>query len=274
MDIFNIFEDMLTYPFRDLNKFLTIGILSLLVFPSSLLILRILAPYSIEFFLENYFELKFVVYAISLMVSVFISGYCFSIVKNTLKNKESLPEFDLINNTVNGIKVFFINFIYYLIPFLITIIAILVVNNQINYLSGLKSFLLSCSSITIFNIFSTDPTLYSTMILFFVNFTMPFIIFIITIFQIIAIGRFVDNNSFKSAFQFKKIVKSIKNIGIRKYSMFFIILQLIYFIFELIIRSIELVSSPIAIVVISLLILPFIALTSSRAIGLIYKESK
>lgn len=274
MNIFNIFEDILSYPFRDWNKFLAIGILSLLVFPSSLFILRILAPYSIEFVLENYFELKFLVYTISFVASVFISGYSFSVVENTLKNKETLPNFDLINNIINGIKVFLINFIYYLIPFLISFLVFLLVTRQVNYLSGIKSFLLSCSSITVFNIFSTDLNLYTTSILFFANFIMPFIIFIITIFQLIAIGRFASTNSFKSAFQFKKIVNSIKNIGIGKYLIFFIILQIIYFIFELIIESVETISAPVAIVVISLLILPFIALSSSRAIGLIYKESK
>jgi len=103
---------------------------------------------------------------------------------------------------------------------------------------------------------------------------MPFIVFIITIFQLIAIGRFANTNSFKSAFQFKEILKSIKNIGFGKYLIFFTILQIIYFMFELIMVTVEIISIPIAILVISLLILPFLALSSSRAIGLIYKESK
>jgi len=121
-----------------------------------------------------------------------------------------------------------------------------------------------------FNLFYMDQF----TIAFIMNVLIPFIIAIISLFQLIAIARFADTKNFKSSFNLKEIINDIKNIGWKRYVVFIICLYLIYFVISFFKAFLIAFLLILQIIFMYLIFYPYLIFISSRAVGLIYNESK
>lgn len=123
---------------------------------------------------------------LSLIISLFIFGYQYSVVRFSIDRKEDLPGFDdIVSMLVNGIKYFIVIVAYNIIPALILAGGIILVGNS--------SVLLIISLISA-------------------------LLFIIAFFlQIMALNNMVAHDSLKKAFDIREITDNISNLGWGKY---------------------------------------------------------
>lgn len=275
MKIPNLFKDALIYPVNNWKKFIIVGILALFIIPN----LFLQAGYFNSYLLndpQGYFELNILLYIISFLVSIFILGYGFSIIKNTINNPQKSPNFNIKSNFTDGLKVFLINVIYFLIPFLALILIFSYVFYPFDYMGTILVLILNSCSILVVTVF-LDFTLFNIIpfiIAFTINLVIPSIMVILSLFQLIAIARFADKKDFKSSFNLKEIMGDIKNIGWKKYIIFIICLYGLYFLISFITTFLIVLPLFLQVILMYLIFYPYLIFISSRAVGLIYSELK
>ena len=116
MSLSQIITDSIKYPFSDLKKFAIVGVIALLagisnVFPTlgvdngAVLLIGIV---------------------ISLIFALILSGFGLSVIKKAVGHADEIPDIDPVNNFIDGIKVLVISIVYFLIPFIITLILAMI----------------------------------------------------------------------------------------------------------------------------------------------------
>ncbi|MDR2966976.1 MAG: DUF4013 domain-containing protein [Methanobacteriaceae archaeon] len=259
MEITKLFEDALKYPTKDWNKLLTLGgltlipmiVLSLLIVPIALngssLNYNYLASLSVTMLL-----ILAVAAILAIILGIIYWGYELSIIRNTIALKEELPEFEWGNLIVDGLKVLVLSIVYSIIPGIVSFIMML----SVGFLSATAS--------------NTSSIVFANLFLF-------LIVFIISIiFQLllyIAMGKLAETDSLSDAINFIDVFNKIGEIGWANYIIWIIInciiLAIIGFIMG-IISIIPIIGALIAFV----LFIPYIVIYHSRALGLLYNESK
>ena len=209
--------DGLKYPFKDIKKVLSFGILFSILNVISLFIsfksldlyratLRILEKRN-----GGVLSLKFsqlpsgevytitILAIISFIIILFILGYEYNIVKFSIEKKESLPGFDdILNIFKKGIKYFIVALAYNIIPAIILSVGIALVHN---------SSILS------------------------VIFIISMILFIIAFFiQIMALNNMIAHDNIAKGFDLREIINNISNLGWGKYIGIIIFTSIIYMI--------------------------------------------
>lgn len=263
MNISELFSESLTYPTKDIDKLLTLGVLFFLdgilsLLPSITIALNQDLATQILYFISNIF---------GIVVIFIVFGYALSIVKSTINNS-TMPSIEIIKNIIDGIKLFIISIIFYVLPLTITLI--------IAYFTGVLNSILELSLIYLSygpEVISQIPNLSS------LTFNMDIVIsvaiigvilFVLaTLFLIIAIARFADTNSMKSSFNFKEILNDINKISLKNY-LISIVLFLILLLVILIIATVVSIIPFVGLIIFFLVILPFIIIFSGRTLGLIY----
>ncbi len=197
-------KEGLKYPFNDVRKLLGCGVLFALISALSVFI----GVKSIDIFRATAhlaeqtnttaFHLSFSqlptgdinlmigLAVVSFIISLFIMGYQYDVVKFSIAKKEDLPGFsDILGMLVKGIKYFIVTLAYNIIPAIILIGGIILV--------GDSSILLGIVLISL-------------------------LLFIIAYFLLImALNNMVAHESIKKAFDFKEIIGNIANLGWGKY---------------------------------------------------------
>lgn len=108
MKISEIFKDSLTYPSSDWNKLLILGLLIIVAN-----IVTFLPAVGISLHNIGITGLLLtIVSIISLIINLFIMGYSFNVIRETISNINVLPEFNAGDNLIDGIKVFIITIVY------------------------------------------------------------------------------------------------------------------------------------------------------------------
>ncbi|WP_296887764.1 DUF4013 domain-containing protein [uncultured Methanobrevibacter sp.] len=209
--------DGLKYPFKDIKKVLSFGILFSIINVISLFIsfksldlyratLRILEKRN-----GGELSLKFsqlpsgevytitILAIISFIIILFILGYEYDIVKFSIEKKESLPRLDdILNIFKKGIKYFIVALAYNIIPAIILSVGIALVHN---------SLILS------------------------VIFIISMILFIIAFFiQIMALNNMIAYDKLSKAFDLREIINNISNLGWGKYIGIILFTSIIYMI--------------------------------------------
>lgn len=237
MSLSQIITDSIKYPFSDLKKFAIVGIIALLagisnVFPTlgvdngAVLLIGIV---------------------ISLIFALILSGFGLSVIKKAVGHADEIPDIDPVNNFIDGIKVLVISIVYFLIPFIITLILAMITG-------------------------AIGAGLDNVVAAFGVIGVLALIVFIIfAIFEIIALARFAKADEFGAAFNFGEIFEDIKNIGILKI-LALIIIAIIIIIIASIIASVFALIPFVGIIIAEILIGAFVVLFYNRAIGLLYAE--
>ena len=121
---------------------------------------------------------------ISVIVSLFITGYLYEIIKFTIEGKNNLPKFDNFKNMfINGVKVTVVMIVYSIVPSILSNISVKLSSSQptIALVVGIIAVILSI---------------------------------ILTLMGIMAVNNMAaNNNSLKSAFNRKGILALISSIG-------------------------------------------------------------
>jgi len=239
MNVTGLFSDSFTYPFRDANKFLFLGAVFIVGALLTIIPVFVSAVVSINVGMSLLLaKITFIVMGIILFViSVIISGYGIRVIRKTLLNPDMVPSFDLGKNLISGFKFTLLSVVYYFIPVTISIL--------LSYFTG-------------------------SPIVFMVWFILSLIA---TFFLIIATSRLAETDSLKEALKIDEVIEDISRIGLANYIIWivlYITLGIIIFFFSFIIISIPFIGLFIGF----LAIMPFIAMFSARAIGLLYNESK
>lgn len=237
MSLSEIITDSIKYPFSDITKFIIVGIVALLAGLASVF----------STFEVDSFALIVLGSVVSLVFSLILSGYGLNVIKNTLNFSDALPDIDPVNNFIDGIKVFIISLVYFLIPFIITFILALItgaIGVGLDHI-GAAVIITVFISVIVFILFS--------------------------LFEVIALARFAKTEQFGDAFNLGEIVEDIKKIGFVKLIGLIIIVMIVIVIAVLIVMLVALIPF-VGIIVSQILMGAFVSLFYNRAIGLLYAD--
>ena len=173
-------------------------------------------------------------------------GYSINVIKRGIDNSNEIPDFDFVNNFVDGLKLILIGFVYFIIPLIITLVLLFVfgaIGSGLNQVVG---------SLGIWALIA--------------------VIFIIFgIFAIVAQARFAISHSISDALSIGEVFEDVKRIGILKIILFLIVVSILISVLALILAIITVIPV-IGVMIIDLLLGGFIFLFLNYGIGLLYAE--
>ncbi|WP_296794591.1 DUF4013 domain-containing protein [uncultured Methanobrevibacter sp.] len=131
MDLGEIIKDSLAYPINNIKSLIVYGILGIIVgivVGSSFLgmVVSINGGKVVETLASG-----FIGFVVALFVGFVVSGYQLDIVKFGIDRRNDGPSFDVMRQFFNGVKVFVVSLIYYVIPLIIVAILGLFLKNWI-----------------------------------------------------------------------------------------------------------------------------------------------
>ncbi|MCL2157418.1 MAG: DUF4013 domain-containing protein [Methanobrevibacter sp.] len=272
MDMTKIFEDSLTYPAKNLKKLVDIGILTI-----PIIILIFITVISVSF--KSFIVAAF--FGIITLISVIIigliySGYSLGVTREVIENRlmseniNAFPGFKFGENIVDGIKVVVLSIVYLIIPIIITVILAYalglfnggIVNQYISMINSSYSTNSSAVHLNQLNIsFALVQGVYFILILIF------------SFFMLIAKARLAETSKLSSIFEIREIFDTVAKIGWGNYVIWFILLYIIGGIIGFVLGIVAIIPL-IGAIIGFLIIIPFMIIFESIALGLIYNESK
>lgn len=265
MNISEIIKTSITYPMNDSKTYLIFGIICLLASVSSIATALTKNPY-----------VSIIAGIISIIFILIVYGYNLNVLKLGIDKSEKLPEFDLVNQLVLGIKLIVVSFVYYLIPLIISIILAFAMGIPQGLVTLFSSMVNATSTTAIAS--SAATNFLVSLGLFSIIVTILFIIF--TFFAVMGQCRLAKTGSIKESVTFKGAFADMKSIGILRLIAFLIVLIIIVgiitfvvsFIFGLIIALAGVAGVIITSIIGGLLVNSYINLFGSYALGLLYSD--
>ncbi|WP_409200483.1 DUF4013 domain-containing protein [Methanobrevibacter sp. DSM 116169] len=241
MNFTEIFKDALKYPSQNWKIVLILGVL--LLIPE--LISTGGSLDSTQPFLPIFGGI------IGIILGIFVSGYLVSDLKSTIESNDSLPEIDLSNNIIDGLKYLVVNIVYAIIY----VILLMVFGFLIVFSSEVSGIL-----VAIFGIIAL------------------ILVIAIALFALISYARLADTGSIGEALNLKEVWEDINTIGIGNlitWALLLILIGIAVFIILMVIFVLAAFIPYLLIVItflISLLVAPYFSLFTNRALGLLYAE--
>lgn len=269
MNLIENIKSSFKYPFSNIKQW---AILSILFIIGNLIILCGLdARYLGVDVLYHIVEPNIDIFTIiSIIVSIYVLGYCISILKKSIEKSDEMPDFNIKNDFINGLKHIIISFVYLILPILI-FFGLAYLMNVTNYAFDLQTF--SFMKLTFnetANYIETSMQTATPTLNVIITLIISFIIFLIfAILEIIGLCRLAKTDSLKEAFNFKAISEEFKEssirllIGIIIVSIISIVLGMIFSIFNL---------SFAAGIIISIIGYAYLTILNYRFIGLLYNS--
>ena len=205
MNMGGIIKNSLKYPFTDWKKILIFGFIILISNLSTL--------YIVDIFFKSYVVLLDL---IRVLISFFILGYLFRIIKSSLNNTDELPKYNAWWVMFkDGVRVYIVYFVY-LIPVLLMVFVYSLVNFYytistpwslnifVSYLHDTIVVLLNGTT----NIFYTNSGIWFLVAILYLFFTIPI--------QFMGIANMANNSSkLSAAFNFGEKFDKIIKIGLK-----------------------------------------------------------
>ena len=237
MGLGDILSRSISYPFSDLTKFLIVG-LSLLIADLDAILSQIFGQDSL---------IVLIAFIIAVLFSFVLAGYSVGITKRGIDSSSEIPAFDYKNNFIDGVKLFVVEFVYFIIPSIVNLVLLL--------MFGLIG--------TSWDKIAVSFGIWAIVVL------VLFVIF--GIFGVAARGRYAISHSIGDALNIDKVWEDVKRIGILKITLFLIIAYVILFVLG-IISGVVTVIPVIGTIIVDILLGGFIFLFLSYGIGLLYSE--
>lgn len=275
MEIMDIIKESFIFPTNNLEK---LAIYVVLMFVLGLLAVGF--AFSIYLAVESssiYWILTAILFIITLVLSLIVTGYQVGIVKSGIDMVDNAPEFDWKNDIVTGIKMIIANIVYMIIPTIIIAIVALIANVPGNVLQMAQE--MSANSANATAVANSTSALASvsdtTMAAFGTSITITalvaFVLFIIfAILLTIAEARLANTGSLGEALNIPETVRDISRIGVGKVIAVFLLLFIIIAVIQAILNTLYGLIPPLAIL--SIIVTPFLAFVSNRATGLLYSD--
>jgi hypothetical protein len=235
MGLGDILSDSVVYPFSDITKFLIVGVIALFSGLSALF-----GNWGV-----NNFILVTLAGILGLIFTLILAGYGVRVTKYAINSSNEIPDLDLQNNLIDGIKSLIIGIVYFIIPIIITIIFAIITGaisagfNQM--MAGLGVFLVIVVIVFIF----------------------------FAIFEMVALARFADTGELGEALNIGEVIEDVKRIGIGQIILFAIASVIILIVASLLVSVLGFIPF-IGIIIAQLIIGAFTTLFYSRGIGLLY----
>ncbi len=248
METKDLFKNSLSYPLNDYKKLIILGVIFIIV--------NIYTIYN-GMGGKNTI-LTTVLSIIGFIVGIISSGYLLSIIKNTIDGSDIMPDFQIKENLILGIKNYILAFIYFIIP-----VAIVLV---VAWATGLLGSILSVSDWTKI----PEATLNTIMASGSITLLVAIVLFVIFgALEIIGECRLAESNSLSEGLNIKEVVSDISDIGLGNFVIWLVLFVIISLILAIIYGFISIIPF-IGLIISSIIVSPFIAIFTSRSMGLIY----
>ena len=237
MGLGDILSRSISYPFSDLKAFLIVGIIVLISDMDGI--------FSGLFGKDSFMTIIGVLIAI--VFSIIVTGYAIDVLKKGIDHSNEIPDFDFSNNFIDGIKLLIVEFVYFLIPLIVTLILLLpfgVIGAGLDKMAGALG-------------------IWAVLV---------FILFIIFgIFGMIAQARFAVSRSMGDALSIGEVIADIKRIGVLNILLFIIVVAILLVVITLILGFVALIPV-IGVIIVDVILGAFIVLFVNYGIGLLYSE--
>lgn len=224
MEIGEIISDSISFPSTDWTKVLILGIM----------------------FLTSFI----------IIIPIFmVMGYCFRILKSSLAGFNELPDFDMLGEMfVDGLKVFIVNFIYFIIPTMVIIIG------------GWTSI----ASVSVTGM--ANPTVFFALLsgMSIIGLILAIVFGLIAIIAIVNMA--LNDGALGAAFRFSEILEQNSMIGWGKYLIWYLVMIVIGFIGCIITNFLNLIPL-LGILIVILAIYPYICIFYARSAALFFASN-
>lgn len=242
MDLGNIITNSFKYPFNDyknLSIFCALFLLALIPFAGVLM--------------EQ--DTVFVIGLITtIILMLIVPGYLLSVIHNGCEESLELPSLNIVKNIVNTLKLIVLDIVYMIIPVIVLLILL--------FATGFFT-LFSANSIENLSELSLGAGFIAAFIIMFI------VSLIFLILSYIAKARFAHTGSLSEALDFGKVIRDIKDIGVGKLVIWYLLMNVLVGLVSRI--TIFLLLIPYAgVLVYVCIITPVLMLIYYYSIGLLY----
>ncbi len=270
MEIMDIIKEAFVFPSKNLEK---LGIYIALLFVVSLLIgggalFSVLSSFNAAYLAI----IGLVMMIFGIVLSLVISGYQVGVLKSGIDHADDAPSFDWKNDSLTGIKLLVVTVVYFIIPAIVVFITGLATN-----LPGNLATVFAQASMVPANStgFALEAVSKSAMVSFgtsiAITSVVAMVLFIIFAFlHTMGESRLANTGSLGEALNIPEAFRDIKRIGAGKVIatvlMIFIVVAVISGIISYISGQIPQLS------IISIIVTPYLAFFTQRAVGLLYSD--
>ena len=275
MNITEIIKDAFLFPSKNMERFAVYLVLSVLM---TVFILGGTLVYPWGFFNVDNYAIGGIYLVIALVIGFFISGYHLKVIKSGIELDDEVPVFELGENFLGGFEITIISVFYFIIQAFIIAVAVLATNVFGNAIATVQEIRLQ-----IFNVFfmansadiavdAISNAVFNFIISLAITIAVALIVFLIfSILQSASQARLANTDSLKYALDIFEALKDIKRIGIVKV----LLLVLLVLVIIAVMATIFIILFnylPLAVSVIYILLVPYVALAIQRLIGLAYSD--
>lgn len=263
MNITDNIKESMHYAISDYKKLLIFGVIILL---SEISFVFTTIGISLQ-------QVDSIIVIIEFICAVLVQGYILSIIKDSLDKNDVLPDFNLKNDFVMGIKSFVLGIVYAIVPLVLVIItftltggadAIGNIINHMNVPANATAEMVSAAFSQQFNFFGT-PSFVITAIVSLI------LLIVFLLFYNVSFARLAKTGSLADACNFVTSFKEIGKIGWGHYVLWYIAIEVLAFIILIVEGIVCLI--PIAGVLISGIVIDsFVKIFTNRSLGSIYLE--
>ena len=276
MEITEIIKEAFIFPSQNLEK---LAIYIVLTF-----VLALLAVFGVITALLGindgsfYFVLTFIFLILGIIVALIITGYQVGVLKSGIDHDESAPSLELKNDFITGLKMLAVSIVYFIIPAIVGWIMVFITNIpgqimdivQKTAVSQANATAVAGSSSTVVTVVS-DAAMVSLAGSITVSALVTLVVFIIFAFlQAMGESRLANTGDLGEAINIPEAFRDITRIGVGKVLAVILLIVIIILVIQAILGYLYGYIPYLSIL--SIIVTPYLAFFSQRAIGLLYSE--
>lgn len=274
MNITEIIKDALIFPSKDIGS---LAIYILLTVLMGVFAFGGVLTYVFGFFDSQNYLLGGIYLIISALIGFIIAGYHINVIKSGIELNDEVPVFEFFENFMTGFENVVVSIFYFIIPALIVVLVGFDTNLFGNAIAVGQEFISQILNVFIMGspidlaITSIVSTIVTFVVSLAITITVALILFVIfSILQTMAEARLANTGSLKEALNIFEAAKDITRIGLGKVIIFIIAVVVIMGIVEII--STTLFNYLPVLSILNIIITPYMALFTQRALGLLYSD--
>ena len=276
MEITEIIKEAFIFPSQNLEK---LAIYIVLTF-----VLALLAVFGVITALLGindgsfYFVLTFIFLILGIIVALIITGYQVGVLKSGIDHDESAPSLELKNDFITGLKMLAVSIVYFIIPAIVGWIMVFITNIpgqimdivQKTAVSHANATAMAGSSSTVVTGVS-DAAIASLTGSITVSALVTLVVFIIFAFlQAMGESRLANTGDLGEAINIPEAFRDITRIGVGKVLAVILLIVIIILVIQAILGY--LYGQIPYLSILGIIVTPYLAFFSQRAIGLLYSE--
>ena len=276
MEITEIIKEAFIFPSQNLEK---LAIYIVLTF-----VLALLAVFGVITALLGindgsfYFVLTFIFLILGIIVALIITGYQVGVLKSGIDHDESAPSLELKNDFITGLKMLAVSIVYFIIPAIVGWIMVFITNIpgqimdivQKTAVSHANATAMAGSSSTVVTGVS-DAAIASLTGSITVSALVTLVVFIIFAFlQAMGESRLANTGDLGEAINIPEAFRDITRIGAGKVLAVILLIVIIILVIQAVLGY--LYGQIPYLSILGIIVTPYLAFFSQRAIGLLYSE--